>query len=1317
MTFRFKSMKKIRATFLFLLVFAGAVFAAPPDWLADPGNSRWAVCGGEANGVTVDHSDGTLKPVPGGLQAIGADGQPSNFYVLADPWDKFRAWLGDRDVLLTVRYFDGGAGTMGIHYDSSDASVKADPNACGVWRAPEDYPNGVPLTGSKTWKTLSVRLPLAFFTKRANGGDVRIEGQGKDFSLGGMAFTRVAKGPELPVKQALFADPPADQPAAEFWTVPVAPFDVAQWRRVTFDMPATVHCEYSIDSGKSWTPFDPKNDLTGIAVTGGGKDRLQFHLKDTGPFHFGGGVLTYQAGPHNTCVVENARMKVEVDPFGIKSILDKKTGRMAAEAAPFHAAMISFLMKKPGASSPFRCDLYEAVMEKCEVGGSSDAPELTMTHHLNNGLRVTTTGKLLPNGQSEWQMAIDNATDFEVAEFRFPVVTGIRLGGEPADEWMFVPKAWGQIVQDPAGDGVWADTNQNASTPMQWTALWNGKQGLYVGIEDPRHEDYSFGYGGDASGGETVAPWQRTLAKPRGQWKSGIYRIALTGGDWHEAADIYRDYAARTIQPTDVTPVVKWQVDAWRLQESNNLPYAGWDVIQPGGSPLMAANRQMLDGADSGYCGLYPLPCLAWGSLREFSQKIAVRRALGGLYTPYHNFHMWSPSYGHYQRVGSFPKSRIPAGIPIPDDAWYARGAEKSYTGQYVRDETNYFAQDGMAMASPEWSGWMTDWTRRYIDWGADGMYYDQFNMMYPNGWLYPGYDTYGCWMQAEIKTISGIRQAARAKNPYYTSSGEVCNAIYGQYLDLHMTSGVWNRLDVFRYAMPYQLLIDGVWNSGEDVNLGGPERERFIWQVGARFDHEPAAPYLGILPLRRAVKSLLYDATFRDTVGVTVHDATGQPIATEYVNGEKKWQYAPVRGVNARWFLYDRDGQKGAIVNLINAPVRKGATCTIDTKEFGPVTSVFAVTLDGARMLLAGKQEGDTFTFPVPEAEYSSVVLAGHLAPLVEWSIDPAATPGVIRQLHLKLTNANAGPLSGTATFRLPAGWAIPPAVQFGPIAGGQAQSLTIPLHVPADAAKGRTDVWCDVATPSGNFAAYNLLVVNDPVVADFRGNPGDYHLWLKNLTAAPLTGTISVQGQAGLTVSAPATVALPPDSETNVPVDVKGQDKLPEIGEISASIAVGSQKIDLVRGVMPTVPNRDFESDAAGDLKPDWWMCRKVGDDWSYERMHLAAGAHGGKYCLQLDPPQATEKYIYAYPVDSAFRPGAHYRVSVWIKSASATGVYAQLGGGPLGSGQTGPEWKQFTSEFTCSPSPAAFIGLRNESLAPAFFDDIVIEEVAPH
>ena len=35
---------------------------------------------------------------------------------------------------------------------------------------------------------------------------------------------------------------------------------------------------------------------------------------------------------------------------------------------------------------------------------------------------------------------------------------------------------------------------------MRWAAMWDDKQGVYLGIEDPRCEDYWFFYGGDSSG-------------------------------------------------------------------------------------------------------------------------------------------------------------------------------------------------------------------------------------------------------------------------------------------------------------------------------------------------------------------------------------------------------------------------------------------------------------------------------------------------------------------------------------------------------------------------------------------------------------------------------------------------------------------------------------------------------------------------------------------------------------------------------------------------------------------------------------------------
>ncbi len=1492
----------MRAVFLFGWVFILCMLltraSAAPDWIPDPTNAKWILFGGEKgiaeeNGLYV-HPGGAEGEIVGGERggipvglSVRPGGGPGYFYLKADPWPQFRAWQGDRDLLLVVRYWDGASGSLFLQYDSSDPRVKRDPYPAGVWRRPEEWPQGLELKGDKTFKTASVRLPLAMFTKRCHGADFRLDPNSVDFALVGLALVRVPRQAlpvivtqELAVERATGftsygkgarmvgnfvqqADEPvmleaecaqglslrgghtpgldaqasgggyihyvesstyrfmlktpgryiaweraffpwdgywnhtesmdgrpgtvisdalkkseqgwewvkagtyeltagehtfeisyeggarldaivfsrSEEPpdlaalrasyqgpiSGEIWTTPVQPFDVAQWRQVTFALGGPregVVYEYSTDGGKTWREFDPAAGLESLTPAGGGKDTIQFHLKVRGkagqaPPLFGGGSLAYQAGPNNVRYLENARLKIGIDPYGVKSIFDQRSGKFVAQAPEAHDALALILTKPVGNASPTTWDLYNASLVDFRLGGTRETPALTMIHRLSNGIGLTTTARLLPSGQVEWQLAIDNPTELEVCEVRFPVIPGCALGDDPQDDWIFFPKCWGQTWQNPGANRAslfWGPS-------MRWTAIWDQTSGVYLGIEDPKFEDNALYYAGDPSGGVTLAAQQRILAKPRGNWQSGVYRLAVTGGDWHEAADIYRAYVAKALKPCEVAPHIKWLLDEWGGPNSNINPFVGWDVITTDGPYFWAANRQMTDGADSGYCGLYPWPSPAWGSTREFAQKLALRKATGGMYTPYHNFHLWAPGYGHYPRIGTFPKSRLPQEAPLPDDAWYARAAEKGYNGGYARLETDYFAQVGMAMGSREWREWLYDWTARYLDWGTDGMYYDQFNMIYGNGQLYPNFDTYGCWMPATLEVFSRIKRDSRAKDPYYTASGEVCNDVYGQYLDLHMTSGVWNRLEFYTYCNPNQILIDGAWNGGLGTWWGGPERRRFIWQCGARFENWTDPDFLY---LRRAVKSLLYDAVFRDTVGLVVRDAQGRVLEPERVppGPDGKPQVdpntGPYRGVIGRWFLFKQGAQSAALVNLINAPVRAGATCTLSTKEFGPVTSAVAWTLDRKQFVVKGTQKGDTYTFPVPEAECSSVVLvAGRVRPLVEWSLsDRAAAPGVIRRFLLHITNPNAAPMSGSIRLRLPQGWPAPPEVRFGPLAPGASAETSVAFQVPPNAEKGRRDLWCDVTGDGLTFSAYEFISVNDPVLVDFRGNPGTYHVWVRNLTTQPLTGTVEVSAPAPLQVSCAREFDLPAEGEARIPVTVEGRLALREISEMSARVTIAGQTYEVVRGVMPHIPNADFESDSAGDMKPDWWMGRKVRDEWAYERLHLSTEAHSGKYSLLLDPPQAGEQFIRAYPTNGCWTPKTKYRVSVWIKCAAKEGVYVEIGGRRLGAGQTGPEWQQFAMEFTTGDNvlSGGWVGcsLINSSDQPAYFDDLVVEEV---
>ena len=1486
------------------ITLAVTVAAAPPAWLDDPDNSKWILFGGET-GIAEQHGldlrpgtdEGRLKPVRIEGVACGQsrreNGKPGMFYVrTSDAWDAFSTWLGqDHEVLLTLRVFDSAKGQVFVKYDSADPRVKHPPYPDGVWKLPPTYPNGVPLEGTRAWRTVSVRLPMALFTKRCHDADIRVNASAPGFALAGVAVTRVLRSEieALLVRQRLriaraqgmepvgggarfagsfvqrqdepivmeaelatelsFAEgqaPGVDAAASggayihhvaaarwtftvttpgtyavweraafpgpgfwnhseelddhgarfcpdshgahpawkwgrtgvhelepgehalklsyhggarldvivltrdteteptvaqlpssyvgpvsgELWTVPVSPFDVAAWRDLTFDLAAgdaEIVAEASLDGGRRWLPFDMAAGIREFPVQGNGSDSIAFHIACQGktggrPPLFGGAVLTYQAGPNNHRTLENTVVKLDIGPYGVKRIFDKTRGVTVLEAPSVHPALVHLGTKRPGVAPLTAVDLYSGVVQGVDIDlAAPESPHAVIRHELDNGMRTRSAVTLLPSGEMEWRLTVENRTDTEVAELQFPVLSGCRIGAAAEDDFMFLPKCWGQVWQHPAKCGA---IRSHWGPAMRWTAVWDRTAGLYLGIEDQRLDDYGFRYGADMSGGVLLAPCQRILMRPKSTWESGIYRVAVTGGDWHEAADIYRKRVVATLKHSDVHPHTKWLLDAWYAQESNHMPTQGWatiqttfDRMQQRGIYFMPANRQMTDGADSGYCGLYPYPCPAWGPLEEFQQQLAALRARGGMYTPYHNFHLWSPGYGHHRRIGSFPKSRLPDDVPKPDDSWYARAATHGYGGAYARFEQDYFMQVGMAMGAREWRDWLAYWTERYTAWGADGMYYDQFNMIYPNGRLHPDYDTYGCWVSATLDVARRIRRAARAANPFYTPSAEVCNDVYGQWMDLHMTSGVFNRLDFYTYCNPSQILIDGSWNGGLRDPFGGYERERFIWQVGARFEHMLGPDgslddWTGrVLDLRRAVKSILYDAAFRDTVGLVVRDAGGKVLAPEYTLSGDLWQNAPCRGVIGRWFLLSNPDERGAVVNLINHPVTKGATVTLDAAELGPVTYAMVWTLDGKRQPISVHSADDgTVTFPVPDTELSSVVLSNRLRPVVHWELDSVTTRAVTKQLKLKVTNPNAEPMRGTARLLLPDGWAIPRPVRFGPLSPGDTLTFALPVMVPKRCPVGRYDVRCELRTGHGTFTTYSFAVVNDPVLTEFRGNPRSYHLWFRNLTEETAHASVTIAVAPPLAAHAPSSVDIPPNAQLSLPITVRNRDALGQIAEMRAALKIGRRALTLVRAVMPSVPNGDFELDSAGDMKPDWWMCRKLRDRWSYERLHLDAAAHSGRYALRLDPPQEGEEFICAYPVNGVFQPGGRYRLSAWIRSENPSGVYVSAPGVRLGAGKTTAEWQQFTAEFTAPEHlTGLYRALYNRGPGPAWFDDL--------
>lgn len=1125
------------------------------------------------------------------------------------------------------------------------------------------------------------------------------------------------------------------------------PLDVKKWLDLKAELPEVgpmdaVSVLYSTDAGKTYQPLPADRSLASIVVTGAGKDRLRFRATlrkapDASPPFIQLAKASYAPGPNNQVVLANDVASLTFNSGGLVAMKHLRTGHTFTRYG-VQAPLFVLGVKKPGeaplqeiTSAAGSLEGYELKEVPTQQSSKSEIKKqkskivnrLDLNYRMANGMTVAAHISLDSSGVTRWTMDVANPTDLEVAMLEYPILPGVRLGDDPSDDTLFYPRCWGQVWPNPVTKNLGGYT---WGPHMRWMDLWDKADGLYVGVHDDQLNDTGFGPAPDSATSLKIPIRQLILVKPHGNWKSGERVVAFHGGDWHEGADIYKAYIAKALKKPDSAEWARW-IDTWGTQSSNEMPFKGWGILPEDGDrlsaeglELMAANRQMMDGMDSGYCGLYLYPAIGWGTTREFSQQLAALRRRGLHYTPYMNWHLWSPGYGHHPRCGITPWKAMPPDAPRRDDAWWEKVAARGFDGSFPKTVEDRYAQMDCDIGAPEWRERLASWTRRYLEWNADGMYYDQFNMNYFSGRLPKDYDTYGFWTRGTLDTLRKIKDEARKTNTYYVSSGEAYMDSLGQAVDLHMTSGVVNRLEFYAYCNPQQMFIDGGWNGGLSESFGGHERERFIWQVGGRFEGliGPEPWRSQVLALRRRVKSLLYRAEFRDTVGLTIRNANGEVVAPDPPKDQPYGsENAPYRGMIGRWFIFRDSNQRAAIINLINTPLDDTATLSISTKEFGSVRAAWAFTLEGKLERINGEQQGDTYRFSLPKTEMASVVLVNRVAPVVQWTCDQTLTGGEVGSFKLALTNIDPEPAAATVTLRPSKGWPVS-SQKVGPIPSGSAQEVALPVRVPQGTKLGRYDVRADIVTSGGAFTAYKMVAITEPVIAEFRGDPGTYRLLIKNLTGKPTKGTVTVSAPAPLRATIQASFDLPAMGEVQIPVTVEGQDQLSQISEMNAKITTPLAKWDLVRAVMPIVPNGDFEQDGAGDMRPDWWMGRKLMDEWDPDRIRLEADVPSGKYCLRVDESDNPKGFVRAYSVDGAVKPNTKYRFSAWIKKASSEGqVMVQFAGfdyRSLTPTKVG-EWEHLQGEVTTGPKHGYMtVSCYNQSRGPAWFDAIKVEEI---
>ena len=157
------------------------------------------------------------------------------------------------------------------------------------------------------------------------------------------------------------------------------------------------------------------------------------------------------------------------------------------------------------------------------------------------------------------QMRIENSDQGELTQVYFPLISGLReIGDDPEEDTIIIPQAGGNIIRnplnafpgskEPLGFNEWKTVNW-ASYPghasMQWMDYSSDSHGLYLSCLNQE--------------GEFLVLWAKKnlwdekehlslslikypYLKANDSWISSEFVVSPHRGDWHTAADKYRDW-------------------------------------------------------------------------------------------------------------------------------------------------------------------------------------------------------------------------------------------------------------------------------------------------------------------------------------------------------------------------------------------------------------------------------------------------------------------------------------------------------------------------------------------------------------------------------------------------------------------------------------------------------------------------------------------------------------------------------------------------------------------------------------------------------
>ena len=583
-----------------------------------------------------------------------------------------------------------------------------------------------------------------------------------------------------------------------------------------------------------------------------------------------------------------------------------------------------------------------------------------------------------------------------VYRVRFPILPNLCLGEAPGENYLARTMAQGELVRNPSHETFrltenWVNKDKAPLrthlltypgwASMPWMDLYMKDQGspektsgLYLASYDPSLQQVDFVTVPNPES-ETVDLRVQTLAflEPGGQWTSQDFLTGVHGGDWHWAADRYREDSRAWLKPNKPP---KWLCDSdgWYGTGGPNYQFRELpkmlDDARSLGLDYLQCWSEMIEAVGPGksrkpyYCFFLPDP--EQGGEAGMREGVAAVRKRGGHIGFYSN--IWTFDAELPRPLDQW-KDEIPPDVTVPDwqKEFRAYGSVFPDGHQEEGNYTNGYA--GMCLAAQGYRDYLRFWiVDKYVkDYGVDAWYLDSCPVTMFNAARVCFSDRHGPAPhgvgKGTVDLVRELREAA-GKKAHLAISSETISDVLMQYdshaLGIEMVAGFKHpKPEIYAYTFPSHIIFSGSCNGAGNgliyyyPDMTKPTREDTMNQVflmGFRFDilahplerqpPEFVRHLRAVIALRQKIKKDLYAASFKDDIGLGPRP-------------EK---------IEAR--VFRRNDGRGVVVTLLDRrPSRSAFTLGLDLKalDIKSAKSATLYTLDGkeSRMPLGDVTDG----------------------------------------------------------------------------------------------------------------------------------------------------------------------------------------------------------------------------------------------------------------------------------------------------------------------------------------------------------------------